>query len=42
MGVAAERRVAEVDPQLLDPPVTPAVGHDRNRKIDASAVTVEV
>jgi hypothetical protein len=40
--VAGERPVAEVDPQLFDPPVGPEVGHDRDRKIDSSALPVEM
>jgi hypothetical protein len=43
VGVAAgEWPVAAIDPQLVDPPVGPAVGHDRNREVDSSGLTIEV
>jgi hypothetical protein len=43
VGVAAgEWPVAEIDPQLVDPPAGPAVGHDCNREVDSACLTVEV
>ena len=38
---ASEPPVAEIDPQLAEPPVGTAVGDDRDRKIDPPRLTVE-
>lgn len=43
MGVStSERPAAEVDPQLVDLPVGPEVGDDRDGKIDLPALSVEM
>ena len=40
--VAGERPGAEVDPQLLETPAGAVVGDERVRKVDSSALAVEV
>ena len=40
--VACDRPAAEIDPKLVDPQVGPAVGHDRDGKIDSPVLTVEM
>ncbi len=39
---AGQQPAAEVQPQLFDPPVGPAVGDDRDRKIDSSVLIIEM